>query len=126
MPPPASQPRQPCSLSRYDDRGGLIAFVRPARRRCLWIEIEQGGLHAPLFGRNRQMDADGRFAGTAFLTDNSDCFHACTCVGCIVCDHTCKHLNGQAQRRQAVHEVRRRCLPAFGAAFCPEKAWRLG
>ena len=87
------QARQPGRLGGHDGRGGLVAFVRPARRRRLRIEIEQGGFHAPLFGGNRQMDADGRFTGPAFLADNGDCFHVCPLIGCIVCDHTCKHLN---------------------------------
>ena len=61
------------------------------------IEIEQGGLHAPLFSSYGQMDADGRFTGTAFLADNGDCFHTCVLIICIVCDHTCKHQNDQAK-----------------------------
>jgi hypothetical protein len=62
----------------------------------LRIEIEEGGFHAPLLGRHRQVDADGRFAGTAFLTDDGGRFHDCALIGCIVCNHTCKHRNPQA------------------------------
>jgi hypothetical protein len=46
-----------------------------ARRRRLWIEIKKSGIHAPLFGGNGQVNADGRFTSPAFLADNSNCFH---------------------------------------------------
>jgi hypothetical protein len=104
--PPEQTPRQ--------GRGGLFAFVRPARRRGLRIEIEQGGFHASQFGGHSQMDADGRFTRTTFLADNGDCFHVCTFVRCTVCDHTCKHQNDQAQKQGRGSNAALTSIPATG------------
>ena len=74
------QARQPGGLGGYHGRGGLIAFVRPVRGRGLRIEIEQTGLHAPVFDRHRDTDADGLLTGTAPLADNGDRFHSCALI----------------------------------------------
>src|SRR5262249_18551619 len=71
------QIRQARGLRRDDGRDGVAPPVRPARCRGLGVEVEHRAPHAALFGGNGQVNRDGRLPCSAFLAQNSDCFHGC-------------------------------------------------
>jgi len=63
-----------------------------------------------LFGSDGEMRRNGSFAGSSLLADDGDGFHAWAVVALHVCDHRCKHFNGQAvcerRRREPQRSLR--------------------